>query len=634
MSKDKQSIRQPGQPFTAALRVIWKSYAPLFPYIKRYKFRFITGILAGAAGGVVSGLFGMVIKMVGDYVLSHGGATPKPPGITHLFGSAQGAASAGKGTEEILWICALIPAVMILRSVLNYLNAYYMSWVSLRALSDLRNDLFASIMRQSLEFFNKERAGNLISRIVNDTRVAQGALAQISTSVVVQPFTILAAVGVLIGLDWKFTLISLVLFPICLVPITFYGRKVRRAGKNEEEGVGEFLVIINEALAGIKIIKSLAREGYEVGKFQDSSNEQFKFSIRVRKSMEIVGPIIEAVAAVGVGLALVYVYSAKLSAGTFLGLITGLFMLYDPVKNLSRLHVQLQKCLTCTENIFALMGRKPTVQDAPDAIVLKGTAGALEFRDLVFSYPTAKTKAPAVNGMNLRIEPGKTYALVGESGSGKSTTLALLLRLYDPTSGQILLDGRDIRQITQDSLREHISIVTQDTFLFHDTIYNNILYGRLDATEEEVYRAATQAYAHDFIQQQPQGYQTVIGDKGCMLSGGQQQRLAIARALLKNAPILLLDEATSALDSESEYQIQAALETLASGRTVIAIAHRLSTILKADKIVVMENGFVREVGTHQELLEKSGIYRRLYDLQFNNGLGENRALEASPQALV
>src|SRR5262249_25366138 len=256
-----------------------------------------------------------------------------------------------------------------------------------------------------------------------------------------------------------------------------------------------------------------------------------------------------------------------------------------------------------------------TVEDSPNAVGLSSSQGRIDFEDVTFRYANAVTDA--VSNLNLQIEPGKTYALVGASGAGKSTILSLILRLYDPTSGAVKIDGRDLRSVTQKSLREQIGLVTQETFLFHDTIFNNIQFGRLDATEEEVREAARAAYAHDFIMAQPKGYETVIGDKGCLLSGGQQQRLAIARAVLKNAPILLLDEATSSLDSESEQQIQKALAELAAGRTVIAIAHRLSTVLSADQIIVMDGGRIKEIGTHAELLEKSGYYRRLYDHQFN-----------------
>jgi subfamily B ATP-binding cassette protein MsbA len=271
--------------------------------------------------------------------------------------------------------------------------------------------------------------------------------------------------------------------------------------------------------------------------------------------------------------------------------------------------------MASASNVFDLLNKQPAIQDAPDAVVLKGCRGGLNFENITFSYGSEQN---AVKDMNLVVEPHKKYALVGSSGAGKSTVLSLILRFYDPQQGVIQLDGVDIRKISQNSLREHIGVVTQETFLFHDTIYENIRYGRLDATEAEIIAAAKLAYAHDFIVAQPEGYNSIVGDKGCLLSGGQQQRLAIARALLKNAPILLLDEATSALDSESEHMIQAALDRLSQGRTVIAIAHRLSTILKSDKIVVMDKGMVVDAGPHAELLERSPIYRKLYELQFNH----------------
>jgi subfamily B ATP-binding cassette protein MsbA len=275
----------------------------------------------------------------------------------------------------------------------------------------------------------------------------------------------------------------------------------------------------------------------------------------------------------------------------------------------------MQRSIAATTSIFSILDSQPTVRDAPNAVALSSSQGRIDFEDVTFRY--ANTVVDAISNLTLHIEPGKTYALVGASGAGKSTILSLILRLYDPTSGAVKIDGRDLRSVTQKSLRERIGLVTQETFLFHDTIFNNIQFGRLNATPEEVQEAARAAYAHDFIMAQPKGYQTVIGDKGCLLSGGQQQRLAIARAVLKNAPILLLDEATSSLDSESELQIQKALAELATGRTVIAIAHRLSTVLSADQIIVMDGGRIKEIGTHAELLEKSGYYRRLYDHQFN-----------------
>ena len=323
----------------------------------------------------------------------------------------------------------------------------------------------------------------------------------------------------------------------------------------------------------------------------------------------------ETIAAVGIGLALLYVYTENLSAGRFFGLITGIFILYDPIKTLSKIQIVMQQSIAATTAIFSLLDSEPTVQDAPDAIVLNSSQGRIDFENVTFRY--ANTARDAISNLTLHIEPGKTYALVGASGAGKSTILSLILRLYDPTSGAVEIDGRDLRSMTQKSLRQQIGLVSQETFLFHDTILSNIQFGRLDATPEEVREAARAAYADDFMMAQANGYQTTIGDKGCLLSGGQQQRLAIARAILKNAPILLLDEATSSLDSESEQEIQKALAKLAAGRTVIAIAHRLSTVLSADQIIVMDSGRIKEIGTHAELLAKSGYYRRLYDHQFN-----------------
>src|SRR5207302_3031441 len=546
------------------------------------------------------------------------GAAPNPTDLAHRSELL----NAGGSVKSIVFICLLIPAVMTVRSLMSYGNAYYMNWVSNRVVTDIRNELFAKIVGQSMDFFNRMRAGILMSRIINDTIGMQGALSQVSSDAFKQPISIVLGVAVLLYMDWKFTLAALVLFPSCIVPIQVFGRRARKAVQSQQENVGQMVVTMQETFAGIRVVKSFAREAHQVKSFSRSTMLQFRNTMRIIKSIEMTGPLIEILAAIGVGLALLYVYIANLSAGRFFALIGGIFILYDPVKTLSRMHVVLQRSIAATIGIFGILDTPSAVQDRADAQNLASCDGRIDFQNTTFRY--TGTSVDAVKDLNLRIERGKSYALVGASGAGKSTILSLILRLYDPTSGIVRIDGHDLRTITQGSLRQQIGLVTQDTFLFHDTIYNNILFGRLDATREDVYRAAQTAYAHDFIIEQPQGYDTVVGDKGMLLSGGQQQRLAIARAVLKNAPILLLDEATSALDSESEKQIQMALQTLAAGKTVVAIAHRLSTILSSDQIVVMDRGHIKEIGTHAELLAKSGYYRRLYDLQFNRGGAEHK----------
>ena len=597
--------------FRETIRVAWKPYKRLYTYVGPYKWRFIFGLALGFLFGAVNGCFPLVLQKVTSTIFH--GAIPKATDLTHRSELL----NAGGSVKSIVFICLLIPAVMTVRSLMSYGNAYYMNWVSNRVVTDIRNELFSKIVGQSMDFFKRMRAGVLMSRIINDTIGMQAALSQVSSDAFKQPISIVLGVAVLLYMDWKFTLAALVLFPSCIVPIQVFGRRARKAVQSQQENVGQMVVTMQETFAGIRVVKSFARETHQVKTFSRSTMLQFRNTMRIIRSTELTGPLVEILAAIGVGWALLYVYAANLSAGRFFALIGGIFILYDPVKTLSKIHVVMQRSVAATVGIFGILDTPSVIQDSPDAQTLDCCDGRIDFQNVTFRY--TGTSTDAVKNLNLQIERGKSYALVGASGAGKSTILSLILRLYDPTSGVVRIDGNDLRRLTQQSLREQIGLVTQDTFLFHDTIYNNILFGRLDATREEVYAAAQMAYAHEFILEQPHKYDTIVGDKGMLLSGGQQQRIAIARAVLKNAPILLLDEATSALDSESEKQIQLALQTLAAGRTVVAIAHRLSTILSSDQIVVMDRGHIKEIGTHAELLAKSGYYRRLYDLQFNRG---------------
>lgn len=608
MSEPQAAEAKPS--FWQTLRDGWGPYRRLLTYVKPYKFRFAMGLACSLGFGAISGFLPLVLANVAGEVF--GGGAPATP---QQMAQNPSLLNAGPKINDIILTCLLIPAVMAARSLCAYGSSFYMNWVSNRVVTDIRDQLFSKMVRHSMDFFNRMRSGFLMSRITNDTRGMQMGVSTVSSDLFKQPVAILTGVSVLLYLDWKFTLVTLVLFPTCLVPIIYYGRKARKAVQHEQEDMGQMVVTMQETFAGIRVIKSFAREKHQEDQFRHSNRLQFENMMRMIMSMEAVGPLVELIAAAGIGLALVYIYAANLSAARFIALNAGIVLLYEPIKVLSRMHVLMQRSIQATREVFAIIDSEPSVKDAPDARHLGNAHGLIEFDDVAFRYAGGVTDA--VSNLTLRIEPHKSYALVGASGAGKSTILSLILRLYDPTTGFVRVDGHDLRTLTQKSLREQVGLVTQETFLFHDTIFKNIQFGRLEATADEVYAAAKTAFAHDFIMAQPQGYETVIGDKGCLLSGGQQQRLAIARALLKNAPILLLDEATSALDSESEKQIQLALETLATGRTVIAIAHRLSTILSADQIVVMDGGHIKEIGTHRELLEKSGYYRRLYDMQFN-----------------
>ena len=582
----------------------------LFGFLSPYKYRLALGLLCGVGFAAVNSSMLLIIRHIGDTAF-HGQVDQK---------AMMTGATIGKGPtiDAFIWMALLIPAVMIVRSFFSYANVYFLSWVSMSAIRDMRRRVFSNLMAQSMDYFNKSRSGVLISRVLNDATVAQQSVVQIVGDLVKQPLTGLGAMSALFYIDWKFTIVALFLFPVCIVPVAVYGRKVRKASQTMQSESGLMAVVLQESFAGIRIIKSFSRENFQLKQFDKSLQEQFGISMKVTKNSSIVQPMIETVSAFGVSLALFYVYFSHLTVGSFIALLGGMFLLYDPIKNISRIHVSIQACMGAAMSILELLATKPTIQDCPDAVVLKKSGGRLILENLSFSYDSTGVHGNALSEINLSIEPGTKVALVGASGAGKSTILSLLMRFYDPQSGRVLIDGHDLRDITLHSLHDQIGIVTQESFLFHDTIMENIRFGRLDATDAEIEEAARLAHAHEFITEQPQGYKTLVGDKGCLLSGGQQQRISIARALLKAAPILLLDEATSALDSESEKMIQDALEKLSKGRTVVAIAHRLSTILGSDMIVVMDQGRVVATGTHAELLGKSEHYSKLYSLQFRD----------------
>ena len=609
-------------------------YRRLAAYLKPYKWRFIFGIIFGALYGVVNGGMVLVINYVTNIVF---GASKGPEDFEEIknklppeeiakaqeaFEKVQGIIqeSAGNAVQfdsHILLVALLIPAIMVIRGLFGFLNSYCMLWCSLRVLSDIRVKLFRRLMSQSLDYFNQSKGGELMQTVFNQTRLAQQTLTTAVSDIVKQPVAIISALAAIFYIDWQFALCALVLFPICIVPVIIAGRKVRKSGRKEEDEAEKMMVVMQEAISGIQVVKGHAREEHEIGKFVQANSRMMTFIMRWRKAMEIVSPLVEIVASFGVGAALVYCsfFPGSGGPGKFLALNAGLILLYPPAKSMSRISVLLQKSLAATAKVFKMMDRAPSIQDADDAVEIEDCKGEIRFENVSHSYGE---EVYAVEGIDFTVEAGKNYALVGESGAGKSTLFSLILRFYDPRDGTVSIDGADIRNIRQESLRDHIGVVNQDTFLFHDSIYENIRYGKLDATKEEVIEAAKMAHAHEFIIDQEQGYNTIVGDKGDKLSGGQKQRISIARAILRDAPILLLDEATSALDSRSEKVIQEALQKLSRGRTSIAIAHRLATILNADRIVVMERGRISAIGSHSELLDSSDTYQHLYRMQFGH----------------
>ena len=609
-------------------------YRRLASYLKPYKWRFGLGILFGALYGVVNGAMVLVINYVTNVVFGDSKSLDdfqkvKDKVAPEDFKKAEesfkkveevlikNSEAVSEFNSDILFVALLIPMIMVARGLCGYLNAYCMLWCSLRVLSDIRVKLYRKLMGQSLDYFNQSKGGEIMQTVFNQTRLAQQTLTTASSDIIKQPIAIVSAVAAIFYIDWKFALCALVLFPLCILPVILAGRKVRKSGGKEEEEAEKMMVVMQEAISGIQVVKSHAREDYEVDKFVVANTRMMTFIMRWRKAMEIVSPLVEVVASFGVGAALVYCafFPGDGGPGKFLALNAGLVLLYPPAKTMSRISVLLQKSLAATAKVFKMMDRVPSVEDEENAVQINSCRGEICFENVSHSYGDENY---AVEDIDFIVHSGKNYALVGESGAGKSTLFSLILRFYDPTEGTIKIDGNDIRKISQSSLRDHIGVVNQSTFLFHDSIMENIRYGKLGATDEEVINAARMAHAHEFIKSQPNGYQSVVGDKGDKLSGGQKQRISIARAILRDAPILLLDEATSALDSRSEKVIQDAIKELSSGKTTIAIAHRLSTILSADKIVVMENGRITAIGGHEELLNESFVYKRLYDMQFGN----------------
>ncbi|MAI10655.1 MAG: ABC transporter permease [Rhodospirillaceae bacterium TMED167] len=535
-------------------------------------------------------------------------------------------------TESLLIPIALAVIVTFaMKGIANYGQSVLMSFVGQRIITDTQHRLYAHLSTMELGFFHRMPTGNLISRFTIDINMMRAAVSNALTGIGKDFLTLIFLVGVMFQQDWVLASIAFIIFPIAILPIARLGRRIRKVTVNTQEELGQFTTLLEQTFQGARVVKAYGMEDYEKKRVQEIAERVFALVFKSSRIRSMASPIMETLGGVAVALVIFYggsrVISQSMDPGSFFAFITALLLAYEPMKRLANLNASLQEGLAGAQRLFVLLDMKPEIQEKLAARPMVIAGGGLEMENVHFSYLPDQ---PAIDGISLSVPAGKLVALVGPSGAGKSTILNLIPRFYDVNAGRITIDETDVRDVTFDSLRGCIALVSQEITLFDDTVRANIAYGRPGASEDEIIAAAKHAAAHDFIMDMPDGYDTYVGERGTKVSGGQRQRLAIARAMLKNAPILLLDEATSALDTESERHVQAALKKLMKGRTTLVIAHRLSTVMDADLIHVIDDGKLSESGTHAELLAKNGIYARLYQLQFSDQqMAEQARLQAA-----
>ena len=512
-----------------------------------------------------------------------------------------------------------ILATFFTKGVCDYAANFLINYAGLSAVTDLRQRVVDKVLRQASQFFETHSTGRLMSSIMNDIDKIQVAISSMAADWLRQSFTTLALLAVVLSQDWRLASASLLLFPFVLVPTARIGKRIRRTTRRAQDDQAEVNQILQEALSGHQVVKSFGAEGYESRRFWNAARRWRASNLKYTAQQALSSPLIEFFGAIMIVGLLAYarnqIKAHVMRPEDFISFITALLLLYEPVKRLTGIHNIFQQGLGASERVLEYLARPDDIRSKPGARRLAGFKRGIAFAGVSFRYPTAENGF-LLKSIDLEVKAGEVVALVGPSGAGKTTLVNLVPRFYDVSEGGVLIDGADVRDLELASVREQVSIVAQDTFLFNDTVANNIRYGRPGASMEEVREAARNSLAEEFIGVLAQGYDTVIGERGVKLSGGQRQRIAIARALLKNAPILILDEATSHLDTESEMMVQEALANLMAGRTVIVIAHRLSTIRRADKIVVIDQGRISETGTHEELVSGGGIYQRLHSLQY------------------